>query len=83
MLCWASSRLMWSSHVNGKRPRVLPQTPAKNPAPSLEGFTNGLCWYLDRPAARRSGFPSWSWAGWKGVVAAYGSYIFTAQKDSL
>jgi ankyrin repeat protein len=32
------------------------------------GFVNGLCWRLERPAPRREGFPSWSWAGWHGVV---------------
>lgn len=47
---------------------------SKKQAASLEGFTNGLCWYLDHPAARRSGFPSWSWAGWNGIVAAYRKY---------
>ena len=47
---------------------------SEKPATSLEGFTNGLCWYLTHPAARRPGFPSWSWAGWKGVVGAYGRY---------
>jgi ankyrin repeat protein len=47
---------------------------SKKPSASLEGFTNGLCWFLNRPAARRSGFPSWSWTGWKGVVGAYGKY---------
>ncbi|OAL17742.1 hypothetical protein AYO20_11799 [Fonsecaea nubica] len=31
----------------------------------LEAFVLGLCWRSDRPAARRDGFPSWSWTGWK------------------
>ncbi|KAI0101307.1 ankyrin repeat-containing domain protein [Nemania sp. FL0031] len=35
---------------------------------ALDGFLNGHCWDLQQPASRRHGFPSWSWAGWKGVV---------------
>ncbi|KAI8714700.1 HET domain-containing protein [Fusarium sp. LHS14.1] len=33
-------------------------------------FTRALCWYLGRPSRRREGFPSWSWAGWLGSLAA-------------
>jgi hypothetical protein len=36
---------------------------------SLGGFLDGLCWRLEAPAHRRTGFPSWSWTGWQGVVA--------------
>ncbi|KAF5541756.1 heterokaryon incompatibility (HET) domain-containing protein [Fusarium mexicanum] len=36
-------------------------------------FARGLCWRLDKPSPRRSGFPSWSWAGWTGPLAtSYG-----------
>ncbi|QGI98349.1 hypothetical protein CEK26_011418 [Fusarium fujikuroi] len=38
-------------------------------AESLGGFLDGLCWQLEEPAHRRSGFPSWSWTGWQGAVA--------------
>ena len=31
----------------------------------LVGLCLGLCWQVERPQARREGFPSWSWAGWK------------------
>ena len=34
-----------------------------------QGFATGLCWYLERPLARRAKFPSWSWTGWTGNVA--------------
>lgn len=30
------------------------------------GFLSGLAWSMDNPEGRRSEFPSWSWAGWKG-----------------
>ncbi|KAF5702777.1 ankyrin repeat-containing protein [Fusarium mundagurra] len=43
-------------------------------AESLGGFLDGLCWRLDEPAHRRPGFPSWSWTGWQGVVAAMSNY---------
>lgn len=33
-----------------------------------EQFLTGLCWYLSEPGKRRSGFPSWSWAGWYGTL---------------
>ncbi|OAP59600.1 hypothetical protein AYL99_06898 [Fonsecaea erecta] len=36
---------------------------------ALDGFINGLCWTLERPARRRPDFPSWSWTGWQGVVS--------------
>ncbi|KAF5633314.1 ankyrin repeat-containing protein [Fusarium tjaetaba] len=39
-----------------------------NPAVSLGGFVDGLCWRLEETAHRRPGFPSWSWTGWQGVV---------------
>lgn len=32
-------------------------------------FARALCWYLSKPARRREGFPSWSWAGWLGNLA--------------
>lgn len=35
---------------------------------ALAGFVSGLCWSLESPGVRRSEFPSWSWAGWDGVV---------------
>ena len=31
-------------------------------------FARALCWCLDKPALRREGFPSWSWAGWMGPL---------------
>jgi hypothetical protein len=31
-------------------------------------LTMDLCWRQDVPSSRRPGFPSWSWAGWKGGV---------------
>ena len=31
-------------------------------------FQWGLLWYSQSPPTRREGFPSWSWAGWKGGV---------------
>ncbi|KAK4675212.1 hypothetical protein QC764_500240 [Podospora pseudoanserina] len=45
----------------------------KNWIRSPKGFLAGLCWSLGEPPdgeppARRHGFPSWSWAGWKGVA---------------
>lgn len=35
----------------------------------LEWFVGGLGWSLLKPSRRRIEFPSWSWTGWKGVVA--------------
>ncbi|KAK4204559.1 heterokaryon incompatibility protein-domain-containing protein [Triangularia verruculosa] len=35
-------------------------------SPSPKGFLAGLCWSLEKSNGRRHGFPSWSWAGWKG-----------------
>ncbi|RMJ13435.1 hypothetical protein CDV36_006896 [Fusarium kuroshium] len=32
------------------------------------GFLANIFWTLETPADRRHNFPSWSWAGWKGVV---------------
>ncbi|KAF5557133.1 ankyrin repeat-containing protein [Fusarium napiforme] len=37
---------------------------------ALAGFVGGLCWRLQAPGMRRSGFPSWSWTGWDGQVAS-------------
>lgn len=34
--------------------------------PFAGAFAVGLCWTCTEPAARRPGFPSWSWTGWKG-----------------
>lgn len=48
--------------LEGPSPRVV-----KHWSP-LDGFINGLCWRLQKPAHRRLGFPSWSWTGWDGVV---------------
>ena len=31
-------------------------------------FQWGLLWQLATPPTRREGFPTWSWAGWKGVI---------------
>jgi hypothetical protein len=39
------------------------------PTNSDHGLATGLCWYLERPSARRAKFPSWSWTGWMGHVA--------------
>lgn len=33
-----------------------------------DGFMRGLSWSLYKPSPRRPGFPSWSWAGWRGSV---------------
>ncbi|RSM02612.1 hypothetical protein CEP52_007866 [Fusarium oligoseptatum] len=38
---------------------------------ALNGFVSGLCWTLQSPGTRRPGFPSWSWAGWDGVVDGF------------
>ncbi|RSL50182.1 hypothetical protein CEP54_012036 [Fusarium duplospermum] len=38
------------------------------PRHSHDRFLANLCWTLETPADRRDKFPSWSWAGWKGVV---------------
>ncbi|KAK4160217.1 heterokaryon incompatibility protein-domain-containing protein [Cladorrhinum sp. PSN259] len=32
-------------------------------------FARALCWHLNKPASRREGFPSWSWAGWMGHLS--------------
>jgi hypothetical protein len=32
------------------------------------GLTRGLLWASVHPSQRRLGFPTWSWAGWKGEV---------------
>src|SRR6266498_2397989 len=34
----------------------------------IQDFISGLCWQTEIPGKRRSGFPSWSWAGWTGTV---------------
>lgn len=34
-------------------------------------FARGLCWRLKGVGERRDGFPSWSWAGWKGGVGEW------------
>jgi hypothetical protein len=43
-----------------------------------EQLLTALSWYHVGPRAQRSGFPSWSWTGWYGIVASpglYGGYI--------
>lgn len=35
---------------------------------SSDGFIVGLCWKNSGLTTRRSLFPSWSWAGWKGPI---------------
>lgn len=35
---------------------------------SVEDFDWALLWRLHGPSARRTGYPSWCWAGWKGGV---------------
>jgi hypothetical protein len=40
----------------------------------VEQFATGLCWKLKGPSKRRLDFPSWSWAGWYGVVDTLGGY---------
>lgn len=41
------------------------------------GFLVGLCWDLEKFAARRSGFPSWSWTGWQSTVSwRVGSFFY-------
>ncbi|KAK3389608.1 hypothetical protein B0H63DRAFT_507150 [Podospora didyma] len=37
-------------------------------ATPLEIFAQGLCWNMSKPGTRRTGFPSWSWTGWKGTI---------------
>ena len=39
-------------------------------SPSTEAFTFGLLWRTDKGiySHRRKGFPSWSWAGWIGLI---------------
>lgn len=39
--------------------------PVSAPRCPSDGFIAGLCWQQLAPGQRRSGFPSWSWAGWK------------------
>ncbi|KAE9363328.1 HET-domain-containing protein [Stipitochalara longipes BDJ] len=62
-----------------------------------EQFLTGLCWYPSGSWKRRSGFPSWSWAGWYGTMKPHSEghgyienrygvkiwidSIFTAQMD--
>ena len=41
-------------------------------------FQWGLLWQFESPPTRREGFPTWSWAGWKGVVLP--SYPFSGGK---
>lgn len=45
--------------------------PVVGTAALADGFAFGLCWVPkpNRALRRRSGFPSWSWAGWMGPVA--------------
>lgn len=35
---------------------------------STVGFCLGLCWNVQAPSERRTGFPSWSWTGWVGSI---------------
>lgn len=48
-------------------------------AASEQAFLLGLGWKLEMPGRRRKGFPTWSWAGWEGVVANRGS----SRQDTL
>ncbi|UPK95820.1 hypothetical protein LCI18_006755 [Fusarium solani-melongenae] len=50
---------------------------------SLEWFANGMAWNLLKPARRRTGFPSWSWTGWKGAVAPPNSLEDISQVDLI
>ena len=34
----------------------------------VEDFDWGLLWWSQEPLSRRKGFPSWTWAGWKGPL---------------
>ncbi|RSM04068.1 hypothetical protein CEP52_007049 [Fusarium oligoseptatum] len=43
--------------------------------PTPDGFIKGLCWRLQQPARRRLEFPSWSWAGWYGVVKSMREFM--------
>jgi len=36
---------------------------------SEESFARSLYWFLKEPSHRREGFPTWSWAGWKGKIS--------------
>ena len=40
----------------------------------IEQFATGLCWELQGFGRRRSGFPSWSWAGWEGQIKEWSEY---------
>lgn len=48
---------------------------------ALVGFVSGLCWTLRAPSVRRSGFPSWSWTGWDGVVTSENGYRYRVSFD--
>lgn len=39
-----------------------------NGFPTENIFLYSLFWTLEKPGTRRKGFPSWSWAGWRGAV---------------
>jgi hypothetical protein len=52
-------------HIEG-----VPLVPRKSRAFVLEhSFIQGLSWYHKNPGERRPEFPSWSWAGWTGLLA--------------
>lgn len=45
-------------------------------------FRVHLQWYHTAPAARRTGFPSWTWAGWGGPVQFLRNPVRIAHKDA-
>ena len=48
--------------------RTLRQRPRYPSLLCAFGLAQALLWSHDVPARRRSGFPSWSWAGWDGAM---------------
>lgn len=49
-----------------------------------EDFQWGLLWRSQSPLKRRAGFPTWSWAGWKGAIwPAYPFDISKPQKTAI
>jgi hypothetical protein len=54
--------------LNWKQQEAMRQQYIKNPWKLHASFARGLCWRLKKPGQRREGFPSWSWAGWKGEL---------------
>jgi len=60
---WMNTQKVGIAFGNLIRMVPLPNNPEN-------GLATGLCWFLESPSQRRPGFPSWSWAGWKGQVSS-------------